>query len=152
MRFFPSRHFFVAPSCRAHLECGYPFSGKKPCLEIVFRAGLKRLDEIRWNFQGELWSRFGTKFTRCALRGGSARGKIRRFGLHEGVFEGVFKTDPCAREFRQRSFTSPNMDMCTLNARPLQEIKVAILDPLRDTFRGVPRREFLSGGRFLAHA
>ena len=84
--------------------------------------------------------------------GGSARRKIRRFGLHEGVFERAFKTDPCAREFRQRSFIGPAMDICTLNARPLQEVKVAILKPLGDTFRGVPRREFLSGGRFLAHA
>ena len=55
--------------------------------------------------------------------------------LHEGVFERAFKTDPCAREFRQRFFIAPNMDICTLNARPLQEVKVAIWNPLGDTFQ-----------------
>ena len=34
MGFLPSQNFSVAPSCRAHLECGYPFAGKIPCLEL----------------------------------------------------------------------------------------------------------------------
>ena len=35
-----------------------------------------------------LRSKFATKFTGCPPgEGGSARGRTRRFGLHEGVFE-----------------------------------------------------------------
>ena len=64
----------------------------------------------------------------------------------KGFLKEFFKTDSCAREFRQRSIIALNMGMCTLNARPPQELKVAIFTPLGDTFRGVPRREVLSGG------
>ena len=60
-----------------------------------------------------------------------------------------FKSDPCARVFRQRSIIAPYMGMCALNTRPLQELKFAIFTPPGHTFRGVPRREFLSrGGNF----
>ena len=48
----------------------------------------------------------------------------------KGYLNDFFKTDPCAREFRQRSLNAPNMVICALNVRPLQEVKFAILDPL----------------------
>ena len=48
----------------------------------------------------------------------------------KGALNVFFKTDPCAREFRQQSIIAPNMIMFALNVRPLQEVKFAILDPL----------------------
>ena len=38
------------------------------------------------------------------------------------------------------------MAACAPNARPLGASKGSISDPLRECFRGVPRREFESGG------
>ena len=86
------------------------------------------------------------KFQGLRTQGGSTGGKVDAWAYMKGFLKEFFKTDPCAREFRQRSIIALNMGMCTLNARPPQELKVAIFTPLGDTFRGVPRREVLSGG------
>ena len=75
-----------------------------------------------------------------ALSGGGRQGaELDVWADMKGDLNQFFKTDPCAREFRQRSINAPNMVMCAINARPLQEVKVAILDSSGDTFRGVPR-------------
>ena len=85
----------------------------------------------------------------CAFRGGRQGGEVNVWAYMKEFLKEFFKTDPCAREFRQRSIVAPYMDMCALNTRPLQELKFAIFTPPGDTFRGVPRREFLSrAGKF----
>ena len=74
-----------------------------------------------------------------ALSGGGRQGEeLDVWAYMKGDLKQFFKTDPCALEFRQRSINAPNMVMCTINARPLQEVKVAIFDSSGDTFRGVP--------------
>ena len=89
----------------------------------------------------------------CAFRGGRQGGEVNVWAYMKEFLKYFSKTDPCACEFRQRSIVAPYMGMCALNTRPLQELKFAIYTPPGDTFRGVPRGEFLSrGGTFLAHA
>ena len=63
-------------------------------------------------------------------RGGRKGGELDVWAYMKGYLNDFFKTDPCAREFGQRSIIAPNMAMCALNVRPLQEVKFAILDPL----------------------
>ena len=99
---------------------------------------------MSWNFIRELRSQFGTKFTGCTLSGGQQGGEVNVWAYMKGFLKDFSKTDLCAHEFRQRSIIAPYMGMCALNARPLHELKVAIFTCLGDTFRGVPRREFLS--------
>ena len=76
---------------------------------------------------------------RCPFRGGWQGKELEVCAYMKAHLYEFFKTDPCAREFRERSINAPNMVMCTINARPLQEVKGAILDSSGDTFRGVPR-------------
>ena len=71
--------------------------------------------------------------------GGRQKAELDVWAYIKGDLNQFFKTDPCAREFRQCSINIPNMVMCAINARPLQEVKVAILDSSGATFRGVPR-------------
>ena len=85
-------------------------------------------------------------------RGGRQGGELDILAYMKGFLNEFFKTDPCARKLRQRSIIASNMVMCALNARPLQELKVAILDPLWDSFSAVPRREFFTGAKYIAHA
>ena len=64
------------------------------------------------------------------LGGGQHGGKLNVWAYMKVYLYDFFKTDPCAREFRQRSLNAPNTVICALNVRPLQEVKFAILDPL----------------------
>ena len=98
----------------------------------VFRVQPKWLDEICCNFIFQLRSKFATKFTGYPPGGGRQGGELDVWAYMKGYLNDFCKTDPCAREFRQRSIIAPNMVMCALNVRPLQEVKVAILDPLWD--------------------
>ena len=86
------------------------------------------------------------KVQEVRTQGGRQGGKVDVWAYMKGLLKEFFKTDPCAREFRQRSIIALNMGMCTLNARPPKELKVAIFTLLGDTFRGIPRREVVSGG------
>ena len=52
----------------------------------------------------------------------------------KGFLRELFETDPCAREFRQRSIMAPNMVKCAQNARPLEAFKFAILGTVGDSF------------------
>ena len=99
----------------------------------VFRLQPKWLDEICCNFIFQLRSKFAIKFTGCPPGGGGRQGgELNVLAYMKGYLNDFFKTDPCAREFRQRSIIAPNMVMGALNVRPLQEVKFAILDPLWD--------------------
>ena len=66
----------------------------------------------------------------CAPLGGRQGGELDVWAYMKGYLNDIFKTDPCAREAHQRSIIAPNMVMCALNVRPLQEVKFAILDLL----------------------
>ena len=107
-------------------------SGSARFLGSVFRVQPKLLDEIGWNFIFQLRRKFSTKFTGYPLGGGRQGGELDVWAYMKGYLNDFFKTDPCAREFRQRSIIALNMVMCALNVRPLQEVKSAILDPLWD--------------------
>ena len=82
----------------------------------------------------------------CTFRGGRQGGEVNVWAYMKEFLKYFSKTDPCAREFRQRSIVAPYMGMCTLNTRPLQELKFAIFTPPGDTFRGVPARRDASFG------
>ena len=135
-------------------HAGNPPGSAEKALSLggVFSAGPKGLDQMSWNFIHELRSQFGTKFRGAHSGGGRQGGELNILAYMKGFLNEFFKTDPSARKLRQRSINTSNIVMCALNAHPLQELKVAILDPLWDSFSGVPRREFLTGGEYFAHA
>ena len=54
--------------------------------------------------------------------GGRQGGELDVWAYMKGYLNDFFKTDPCAREVHQRSIIAPNMVMCALNVRPLQEV------------------------------
>ena len=60
----------------------------------------------------------------------------------KGLLKKIFKTDPWAREFRQRSIITPNMVMAGQNARPLEAFKEALVKRL---LRGTPKGVFERG-------
>ena len=67
----------------------------------------------------------------------------------KGLLNKIFKTDPWAREFRQRSIITPNMVMAGQNARPLEAFKEALVKRL---LRGTPKGVFERGEKQFAHA